>query len=40
VADRFGSYVPVYIIFTVICVLSYAMVQYIYLKRKKSAVAA
>jgi hypothetical protein len=35
VADRFGSYVPVYIIFTVICVLSYAMVQYIYLKRKK-----
>lgn len=40
VADRFGSYVPVYIIFTVICVLSYAMVQYIYLKRKKSAVTA
>jgi len=37
IADRFGSYVPVYMIFTVICVLSFAMVQYIYFARKKSA---
>jgi predicted MFS family arabinose efflux permease len=40
IADRFGSYVPVYMIFTVICVLSFAMVQYIYMKRKKALTKA
>lgn len=34
VADRCGSYIPVYIIFTVVCLLSAAAVQTVYARRR------
>ncbi|HNX99349.1 MAG TPA: MFS transporter [Oscillospiraceae bacterium] len=39
VADHFGSYVPVYIVFTAICAVSAVLVQRVYAARKKSLTA-
>lgn len=39
IADSFGSYVPVYVIFTAVCVLSFGMVQYVYAARSRAMTA-